>query len=449
MLELNRSRATHKREGTGLQPLRPVQEGTPPPVGSAWDVATTPAGLLPHHWAELQASAIAPDVAAANVASFGEETGRHWEHERSELVAHDRRRIQTESLAGNGHPQAQAGHLAGALIRLDRRYRHLQAGGWRSLSDSLPGLPAFDQWKPNDPRTKGKRDPKTGEWTPQLGADGRPVPVKYEAPPAFPDGGGLLLPTIPERCWRLICERQGLPFPDPATIAAGFWAWAQRTPRLRLLICEGWKKALCAVSHGHAAVALPGVQMGRRVAGDGSDRLIPALLALTAKGRPWLIAFDADAKPSTAAKVAAAAGALARTLRAADGRPEIARLPLLPGTDKTGLDDLAATAGPEALAKAIADTAPPPVLPTLRAADRIAAAGQWLGVACPLPPPRSRPPRGGSGPHGMRQDRGRRRRPRAPRRRWGGRPDALPPQGPRAGRGRAGGGALVPCPSIG
>ena len=376
MLELNRSRATHKREGTGLQPLRPVQEGTPPPVGSAWDVATGPAGLLPHHWAELQASAIAPDVAAANVASFGEGTGRHWEHERSELVAHDRRRIQTESRTGKGHPQAQAGHLAGALIRLDRRYRHLQAGGWRSLSEGLPGLPAFDQWKPDAPRDRADKPGRS---------------IRYEAPPAFPDGGGLLLPTIPERCWRLICERQGLPFPDPATIAAGFWAWAQRTPRLRLLICEGWKKALCAVSHGYAAVALPGVQMGRRVAGDGSDRLIPALLALTAKGRPWLIAFDADAKPATARKVAAAAGALARTLRAADGRPEIARLPLLPGTEKTGLDDLAATAGPEALAKAIADTAPPPVLPTLRAADRIAAAGQWLGVACPLPPPVAAP----------------------------------------------------------
>ena len=376
MLELNRSRATHKREGTGLQPLRPVQEGTPPPVGSAWDVATGPAGLLPHHWAELQASAIAPDVAAANVASFGEGTGRHWEHERSELVAHDRRRIQTESRTGKGHPQAQAGHLAGALIRLDRRYRHLQAGGWRSLSEGLPGLPAFDQWKPDAPRDRADKPGRS---------------IRYEAPPAFPDGGGLLLPTIPERCWRLICERQGLPFPDPATIAAGFWAWAQRTPRLRLLICEGWKKALCAVSHGYAAVALPGVQMGRRVAGDGSDRLIPALLALTAKGRPWLIAFDADAKPATARKVAAAAGALARTLRAADGRPEIARLPLLPGTEKTGLDDLAATAGPEALAKAIADTAPPPVLPTLRAADRIAAAGQWLGVACPLPSPEATP----------------------------------------------------------
>ena len=126
--------------------------------------ATTPAGLLPEHWAELQASAIAADVAAANVASFGPGTPRHWEAERSELVAHARRKIQTESIAGNGHPQAQPGHLAAALIALDSRYRHLSAGGWRSLSAELEGVARFDQWKPADPRQKGKRDPRTGAW---------------------------------------------------------------------------------------------------------------------------------------------------------------------------------------------------------------------------------------------------------------------------------------------
>jgi hypothetical protein len=99
---------------------------------------TTPAGLLPHHWAELQASAIPADVAAANVASWGPGTDRHWEAERAQLVAHARLRIQTESTTASGHPQRQAGFLADRLIRLDSRYRHLQAGGWRSLSDALP-----------------------------------------------------------------------------------------------------------------------------------------------------------------------------------------------------------------------------------------------------------------------------------------------------------------------
>jgi hypothetical protein len=95
------------------------------------------------------------------------------------------------------------------------------------------------------------------------------------------------------------------------------------------------------------------VQMGRRIGPDGAERLI-AELQLLAPRRRWLIAFDAEARPSTATKVAAAAGALARALRSAGGRVEIARLPLLPQADKTGLDDLLAAAGPEALDRALA-----------------------------------------------------------------------------------------------
>jgi hypothetical protein len=335
-----------------------------------------PPDLLPQHWAELQASAIAADVAAANVASWGPGTARHWETERAELTRYARLAIQTGSRTGTGLLQAQPGHLAPALLALDRRYRHLAAGGWRSLSAALPGVPLFDQWKPGTPRARADKPGRQ---------------IRYEAPPQAPNGGGLLLPNVPERCWRLICERQGLPLPDPATIAAGFWPWALATPGLQLLICEGWKKALAAVSAGWPAVALPGVQMGRRVGADGAERLIPALQLLAAPGRRWLIAFDAEARPATAAKVAAAAGALARALRAAGGRPEIARLPLLSGTDKTGLDDLLAAAGPEALDRALSDTGPRPVLPQVPAPDRVAPAGQWLGQSCPLPAPEAAP----------------------------------------------------------
>jgi len=369
--------------GGNTHPLRPLQElaaDAPPacPAAPAERQPTTPPppGLLPRHWAELQDSAIAPDVARANVASFGPGTPRHWEAERAELVAHARRQIQTASTTASGRPQAQPGHLADRLIALDRRYRHLAAGGWRSLSAELEGVPRFDQWKPDQARARADRPGRS---------------IKYEAPPQAPDGGGLLLPTVPERCWRLICERHGLPLPDAATLAAGFWPWALTTPALPLLICEGWKKALAAVSAGHAALALPGVQMGRRVGADGAERLIPALQLLAAPARPWLIAFDAEARPDTARKVGAAAGALARTLRAAGGRPVLARLPLLPSAEKTGLDDLLAAAGPEALDRALSDTGPRPVLPALRPADRLAPAGQWLGVACPLPTPEAAP----------------------------------------------------------
>ncbi|MFM7676145.1 MAG: DUF3854 domain-containing protein [Synechococcus sp.] len=316
-------------------------------------------------------------MAALNVASFGTGTDRHWEDERAALLAYKRHQIQTESTTASGHPQTQPGFLSGQLSALDRRYRHLKAGGWRTLSDTLPGIPVFDQWKPREPRqAQGKRAGKV---------------VKYEAPPAFPDGGGAFLPRVPERIWRLICERQDLPFPGEATRAAGFWPWAAATPALRLLLTEGSKKALAALSAGYAAVGLPGVQMGRRVGTDNSEHLIDLLEHLATRQRVWLIGFDAEARLRTAAKVGAAAGALARTLRAAGSRPLIARLPLLPGAEKTGIDDLLAAAGPEALERALADTGPRAVLPRLRPADRIAAAGAWLSDACPIPSPEVAP----------------------------------------------------------
>ncbi|MEB3275837.1 MAG: DUF3854 domain-containing protein [Cyanobacteriota bacterium] len=332
---------------------------------------TPQASPTPSWWAELiDGSGIAPDVAAANVAAFGPGTDRHWESERAALIRHKRLAIQTTSTTGKGLPQAQPGHLADALINLQRRYGHLAAGGWRTTSAGLPGLPTFDQWKPNRPRLQQKAK-----------GFGATKAIKYEAPPGFPDGGGALLPHVPERCWQLICQRQGIPFPDQATRAGGFWPWVLATPTLELLLCEGWKKALAALACGYAAIALPGVQMGRRRRPDGTERLIAELQALAATGRHWLIAFDAEAKPSTAHKVAAAAGALARSLRTAGGQVAIARLPLLPGTDKTGIDDLLVAGGREALDRALANVGPRAVLPRLRVADRVAGAGRHLSDA--------------------------------------------------------------------
>jgi len=79
------------------------------PYQQAPEVVPSTPGILARHWAELQASAIAPDVAAANVASWGPATERHWELERVELVRFARLKVQTESVAGNGCPQAKWG----------------------------------------------------------------------------------------------------------------------------------------------------------------------------------------------------------------------------------------------------------------------------------------------------------------------------------------------------
>lgn len=114
--------------------------------------------------------------------------------------------------------------------------------------------------------------------------------------------------------------------------------------------------------------------MGIRRDGNGQRRLIPELEAIAAKGRQVVIVFDAEGKRRTARKVAAAARTLALLLQKAGCVVHIAALPLLPGTVKTGADDLAAAHGLAALSTVIATARPVsalPVLPRRRRADRL------------------------------------------------------------------------------
>ena len=316
---------------------------------------------------ELKASGIPADLAAFNVASFGENTGRSWKSERDDLLQYA-----LEFRSGNGHIQNQPGHASFKVSRIQSRYQHLENGGWRSLSDTLPGLEPFDQWKPWTPR---ERHDKPGKF------------IKYEAPPKHPDGGGLLLPRIPDKYWERICKTQGIPF--PADRSMGFWLWAVETPRLPLLIVEGFKKALAAVTAGHAAIALPGVQMGRRRSEEGGgERLIDGLQMLACKFRGWTICFDSDAKRSTRRQVGAAAGSLARTLRASSGgNPSIVWLPTNKDNNKTGLDDYLVANGIDELNVALADRTPQAITPWLRDADQVVPAGKFLGQAITLPTP--------------------------------------------------------------
>jgi hypothetical protein len=339
------------------------------------------------HWVELvHASGIDPAVAQANVVSFGPGAGLHWEDARAELIRHKRRQIQTDSTTKKGLPQAQPGFVAEALIGLQRTYAHLHHGGWRSTTAGLPGFEPFDCWKPNDPRLGADRrtDKRTGRTKSVT-----PKPVRYETQPAHPRGGGLFVPVVPLPQWQAIARRAGLPEPDAAAQAGGFWAWLLAHPTVPVLVAEGLKKALCAISCGHAAVAVPGITMGWRTDDSGDRLLIPELAALAQADRPMVVIFDRESKASTAKKVAAAAGTLRSLLRAAGAAAAIAQLPQLPDAEKTGLDDLVVARGPEALDKAVAtaSSAPTiaPAVPRLRPFDAIAPADRYLGQALKIP----------------------------------------------------------------
>lgn len=307
------------------------------PDGGAWQLPVAPSlksktaaprHLSASHWAELvDGSGIAPAVAAANFRTFGDGFADP-EAERLVLLA--------EAFA---QLNPQPGHSYQARMRLSWRYGHLDLGGWRFVGAALPGHQGTPRWKPNQPR---------------YGSNSKAI--KYEAQPKRRPG--LLLPQVPVVVWRLICRRHGLPF--PADRSGGFWSWALATPELPLTVTEGEKKACSLISLGIAAIGLPGVEMGRVVERDTSgealsEALVPELQALACPGRRFTIAFDADEKPSTAFKVERAAIRLGHLLVAAGAAVGIARVPLLFGESKTGIDDLLVAMGRDAVLQALAD----------------------------------------------------------------------------------------------
>ena len=292
--------------------------------------AQYPRHISPIHWAEfVDESGITPALAAANFRTFGEAPYADPEAERLTLLA--------EAFA---QLNPQPGHSYQRRMKLQWRYGHLDAGGWRFIGSALPGFASTPRWKPDEPR---------------ISSSGRPI--KYEAQPGRRPG--LLLPQVPVTVWRLVAERHGLPM--PADRSAGFWAWVMSSPGLPLVVVEGEKKACALLGLGLAAVGLPGVEMGRMVlARDHKGRacdeaLVPELAALAAGGRRLLICFDAEEKISTARKVEGAAVRLGHLLVKAGAEVKVARLPLLWGEDKTGPDDLLVGVGPAALLDALAD----------------------------------------------------------------------------------------------
>lgn len=163
--------------------------------------------------------------------------------------------------------------------------------------------------------------------------------IKYETPKGA--GSRAYLPQI-DPATR---HRLGAP-PD-----GSFWDWAGDCPGLPIVLTEGGKKGLCGLSHGHIAIALTGVNGGYRKT-ETVRELIDDLKPFAVDGRPFVLAFDQDAKRSTRRKVFAAQMRLAALLSARGCDVLIAQWD---GRDGKGLDDLVANRGPVALDRAIAN----------------------------------------------------------------------------------------------
>jgi hypothetical protein len=295
-----------------------------------------------------------------------------------------------ETLAGADVLQALAGdrleqlggwaqqYATGPVARLLRPLEPVAAAGgwWCSGLDPLANWApmAWGCFKPNRPRWDSERNRAR----------------KYEHPISAP--ARLFWLKVPAVVAQLVADRFGLSAPSAVSAdsdgsAGAFWRWWATERRLPLLITEGAKKAAALLSAGVPAVAAPGIWNPAPKGADGRPALLPELAALPLADRPCWVLFDASSQPKPQEPIAARR--IGRLLAKAGADVLVG---IVPGTHGKGADDHLANGGSWAqLRAALHPLQAAPVLPRLRPADRIAPAGEWLGVAAPLPSPEVAP----------------------------------------------------------
>jgi hypothetical protein len=172
---------------------------------------------------------------------------------------------------------------------------------------------------------------------------------KYETPVG--NGARAFLPAILGQLWETIAQRYEVQHND----ANSFWDWVAAHPEIPIVLTEGGKKSLAALSQGYVTIALYGINAGvskyETIGGDRLRRLkpelIPDLQRFAFEGRRFILAFDQDAKPQTRYKVEGALADLSWHLEQAGAIIEIASWDGQADRCK-GLDDLIVNAGVEA-----------------------------------------------------------------------------------------------------
>jgi Domain of unknown function (DUF3854) len=222
-------------------------------------------------------------------------------------------------------PRTNTGQVSNGWLR---RYAQMTLGGWWCA-----GLDPLNHWqgmewgcyKPNHPRQN---------------AEGKPI--KYEHPPATPTR--IFCLRVPLHIWQQTATRYQIAMPKNIVMkengeAVGFWRWVVEE-KLPIIICEGAKKAAALLSCGYAAIALPGINSGYRVARDWRGRvvsrqLIPDLTVFSQSGRTFYLCFDYEIQPKKKRAVDNAIAQLGHLLEENNCPVKVIRLP---GLEK-GVDD--------------------------------------------------------------------------------------------------------------
>jgi Domain of unknown function (DUF3854)/Origin of replication binding protein len=301
-------------------------------------------------------------------------TAKHWQDWRSSCVDPDLITANVRSLEGNdphsyllyapGLARTRTGRLSAGLLW---RYQHLSDGGWwcngvDPLNDWNPML--WGCFKPDRPYL----DPK------------KQKPIKYEHPKGVNRGTFFLnLPwhlaqkiaqttdTWGDQTFDRLCPlpstaiagdswENDIPLPEnPETaIAPRFWQWVTENPEVPVILTEGAKKAGCLLSHGYAAIGLPGIHGGystltTRFSEKTTRQLVPALNCIATPGRTIYLCFDQDSKPTTLRNVQIALQNLGALLKERGVKVHV----LAWTGNAKGIDDLVAQDGTAALHQAI------------------------------------------------------------------------------------------------
>lgn len=166
---------------------------------------------------------------------------------------------------------------------------------------------------------------------------------KYLAPKKI--GDVPYLPAMPADLVEATAKKYDI---EPPSEPKLFWGWFQQNKQIPLVLTEGGKKALAAISQGFVSLSLFGCLCGVNKDGSVKESLRPYV-----EGRKVIIAFDEDTKPSAAKAVKKGTSKLARAINNAGGTALVAHWDKDLGK---GIDDLIAYDAAEfqkAIARAI------------------------------------------------------------------------------------------------
>jgi hypothetical protein len=172
---------------------------------------------------------------------------------------------------------------------------------------------------------------------------------KYETPVG--NGSRAFLPPIPPVIRQQIEQRYEVKFPT----YGAFWDFIAAHPEIPIVLTEGGKKSLAALSQGYVTIALYGINAGvskyETIGGERIRRLKPELISdlqrFAVEERQFILAFDQDAKPQTRYKVEGALADLSWHLEQSGAIVNIASWDGK-GDRCKGLDDLIVNTGVEA-----------------------------------------------------------------------------------------------------